>query len=102
MFKIGDRVAIYVGDDRSTGIIRRINDYGTLFVRVDGLDETDEYGYHPKQCRILKIKKRRRIWVSTQINQADFESESSICRCTHLTLKECKGWIEFAEVREKK
>lgn len=64
-FKIGDRVAVYVGGcryvnpDRKIGVVVSIE---TLNIQVsfEGLQET--WLCHPNQCRKL-INKKRREWV---------------------------------------
>lgn len=58
-FKVGDRVAVYGHPDITDGsarIVLAIMDCGNLEI------DRNEFA-HPKQCRRLVKKPRRRIWV---------------------------------------
>lgn len=101
-FQVGDRVRVYHRHTSFTGKVDAIDEKsGALYVIEDGHYSCHNLSpFHLKQCRKLKKKKRREIWVSTQIEQSDFDSSA---RCSHMTLKEppVKGWLRFVEAPEK-
>lgn len=75
-FKIGDRVACYTADGRRCGIVTEV--FSEKCIRLDygkGQYPTKEMGWvmsnqvHPKQCRRLKTKKRREIWINLLTGQ---------------------------------
>ncbi len=69
-FQVGDRVAVYgityrdkngvwLGVERVTGTIKQYGEQWMIF-------ESEKYkdiAVHPKQCRLLKKKERRRVWM---------------------------------------
>lgn len=65
-FKPGDRIAIYnsfpdIGWKRLVGTIEYSNCYSG-YVQVKTDDGVMGRGFHYKQCRRLKVKKKRREW----------------------------------------
>jgi len=113
-FKLGDRVAVYsyskdfeyFGNTRQTGKVVVINmDANFLKVEIDGTASQDTEGHnvcvkvHPKQCRrLMKKARRRRVWVNT-VNAA---------KCAAGLILEARdynpnssSYIEFIEVRKK-
>lgn len=67
-FKPGDRVAVYLGKGRITGVVTRINEGDILTVEeLKPLGFGEAIAAHPKQCRKLKPRERRRVWISKQI-----------------------------------
>lgn len=63
-FKVGDRVAFYTAEGRGTGKIVMDDGDGTIGILSD---KRDSARVHPKQCRLLKKKERRRMWISKKI-----------------------------------
>lgn len=86
-FKVGERVAVYHGAARFVGHIKDIRN-GTVLVE-------ESYGesqfWHPKQCRRLVSKEKRRVWVEKQ--GYIFSNLNS------LNLKEGER-VEFIEVKK--
>ncbi len=95
-FKVGDRVAVYDGD-RIVGVIGAIHKEGGLLVCLD-----EAYGgaksYHPKQCRRLVKKQRRRVWLS---RGAAAELHGGIS-AEFFAQKRNEDDVEFVEVRKKR
>lgn len=92
-FKVNERVVVYHGGDRNIGEICQIYDQGTILV------DTAEAGRivaHPKQCRRLVKKIRRKLWIA--------KSDFRISRGTITPLYEepmlKKLWIEFVECKK--
>lgn len=57
-FKVGDRVAVYTWQGKGIGCVERVGESTHIDVRcADGSLYND---VHPKQCRLLKKKERRR------------------------------------------
>lgn len=94
--KVGDRVALYCGGRVVTNI--------TAVFSSDGTVRTDHSGasvVHPKQCRRLVKKPRRRVWVSVKSApgiwpEVIFEDPT---KSDHYDAIE---WTEFAEVKGKR
>lgn len=97
-FKVGDRVAVY-GPERDVGTISEVNGRG--FVRMDPDDNNfDTNWFHPKQCRRLVKKERRRVWVvfAEHISQRDM----LIADPLHIWEPgERQRAVEFIEVKKK-
>lgn len=97
-FKIGDRVAVYEADGRRSGYINKIYDTGNLeVITVDFAG-----AYHPKQCRLLKKKERRRVWIKRDC----FDGQAYTC--TAHIVRDNKIWLpipddytEFIEMEKK-
>lgn len=101
-YKVGDRVKIYgcifrssdeslhhITVDGLTGEIKEICLSGYITVKTN-FDET--FLAHPKQCRKLVKKERRRIWVSPDYEFLGPDNTSLIPK---------EGWLEFVEVKKK-
>lgn len=100
-FKVGDRVRVYGGAFVEVAVIRSI-DADTGILSCGQRKGTNEWLMaHPKQCRRLVKKPRRRVWINpwaiTQMNTETFGKD--IARA--LTDKANTEWIEFREVRRK-
>jgi hypothetical protein len=120
-FKIGDRVAVYgkVGERqlyRQTGTIcdpydgvNYNNELLTVFFDFDLKTQQcpKQELVHPKQCRRLIKKERKRIWVKPApavidivgLNSTAVIQSTESIRQASSTPK--KGWIEFIEVKKK-
>lgn len=106
----GNRVAIYsASTPRMTGRIHQWLGEDCLGVTFDKPylsrqgDMVKTLIVHPKQCRLLKKKERRRVWVQYKLHDGDpwaadvFDNlivaeESGICK---------HDLVEFVEVRKK-
>lgn len=65
-FKAGDRVAVYDGADRAVGRVSAIfSSANYLLVALDSDQPPRLRGkrWHPKQCRKLVKRERRRVWL---------------------------------------
>lgn len=69
-FKVGEKVAVYTGTEsperlkiaiRSVG--RVVGDWNDELIRVEISNGGPTFGFHPKQCRRLVKKPRRRVWI---------------------------------------
>lgn len=62
-FEVGDRVAVYEGINKYRGPIDTVGNFqGADYIRIkDGKSISREF--HPKQCRRLVKKERRRFFV---------------------------------------
>lgn len=111
-FHVGDRVAVY-GPAWSPGHEGRmvshkaevvaVIDACTLHIRpADG----KLYFVHPKQCRRLKKRERRRVWVG-QIRVITPKQDLRFMEARFTEPSDYEGtadgkpWIEFIEVRKK-
>lgn len=100
-FKVGERVRFYDGDYSEIGVVKKLNDNGTLDVDEPG---TGIWCLHPKQCRRLKPKRKpRRVWM---LAEAIREIEA-LDPTSALLAYNCPGtrpgeWIEFREVLPKR
>lgn len=95
-FSVGDRVAVYNHRGR---ILGRIDSITNGFLDVSA-GSGHAFSPHPKQCRLLKKKERRRIWVSPEY----FGSGPYFHRSGDglpVRTSEDKAWIEFVEVKKK-
>lgn len=108
-FKVGDRVAVYGPritmnatafgscQDVVYGAITADGKFPTIKSDLDDC----EYYFHPKQCRLLKRKERKRVWVDPDYlipNQPYFYKPEK-----GMPVRTTKGnsWIEFIEVKRK-
>lgn len=101
-FKIGDRVAVYghVADaGKYRGYIRGYKAVVTctiasdeIVIKFDG--DGSEVEIHPKQCRKLKVKKLRHVWVRFNPN-----NKEEVSWCDNAPYDD---GVEFVEVRKKK
>lgn len=66
-FKKDDRVVAYdyvnMTMRRFVGTVREVKSDGSLLVRIPS-ECHGHRQFHPKQCRKLKAKQRRRIWIN--------------------------------------
>lgn len=108
-FKVGDRVAVYgatqtgysgVVFERKTGTIKEIEPArGAWFnVLLDGAKQT--YTFHPKQCRLVKKKERRRMWISEMHLEHHLKVGDPTYAYSYPDL--VTEPVEFVEVRKKK
>lgn len=100
-FKVGDRVAVYKSAERYVGKVTKV--LNKEFYR-DGLQvEYPQHGglmldiFDVKQCRRLKNKKRRKVWIA----QSALEHESPVY-AFQTKINGNIEFIEFIEVRKKK
>lgn len=92
-FKVGDRVRVYIGlDEPLEGKILEIGQT-TGHLRLE-----EHFGfYHPKQCRRLIKKKRRRVWLM-------YTHESDLMSAYGKKPPACpagSSFSEFIEVKKK-
>jgi hypothetical protein len=102
-FKEGDRVAAYGTDANGDPVVVRaevvsLNADGTLGLRGDTYkDELYDFScVHPKQCRRLVKRERRRVWCfddGYENLEGPFVTE---------TPSTPERWIEFVEVRRRR
>jgi hypothetical protein len=100
-FTVGDRVAVYISGQRMTGTVHEELEFGNLKVRCD---IGAPFGYpivHPKQCRKLKKKARRRVWIHPEGFKAIPTDGTYQVAATRVDYS-CNRWIEFIEVRKPK
>lgn len=96
-FKVGDRVAVYHSDKRHTGTVRYF-ERGLMRIALRKLHNgNDTLLVHPKQCRLLKKKEVRRIWVCE-----DYLSHDLLKPVNYLpVLREpFRHYSEFIEVKK--
>lgn len=109
-FKIGDRVAVY-GWGGTAGSKIKNGQHGTviespigetqgqIYVALDNTFRREEDRFHPKQCRLLKKKVRRRIWLPPNWdNGRDFQPVNILTNPERVG----DGSVEFIEARKKK
>lgn len=96
-FEIGQRVAVYFWDRRCTGEVISVLPNGSLEVKLDSYSSGTSV--HPKQCRRLVKKPRRRVWIKWQTMPKTLEPLGNVF-VSRLDRSE-NGWVEFAEVRKK-
>lgn len=97
-FKVGERVAVYDGFGRDIGIVEEIRD-GILSI---GSEDSDRFVAHPKQCRRLVKKPKRRVFLRESAG-GNLTSGWTIDIDTASDFGHPNGkWIEFIEVRRKK
>lgn len=95
-FKINDRVAVYNHRGR---ILGRVDSITNGFLDVSA-GSGHAFSPHPKQCRLLKKKERRRIRMS----DAYLLTSSFLSGVRTFCLPNEPGhssWIEFVEVKKK-
>lgn len=93
-FRIGDRVAVYVGGCEGVPAAKRLGtitsvDITSPQVKVQYDDSGATWWAHGKQCRRLIKKERRRVWIMPHT----LKVEAGICE------KPIDGWVEFVEVK---
>lgn len=118
-FKVGDRVAVYgsvspsaggsvafVGGARGT--VYTVQSNGALEIELDERPENFAKnedlivdGIHPKQCRRLVKKERKRVWVAADRYDM-IRASSAQVHIGDIYTKPQQGFIEFVEVRRKK
>lgn len=105
-FKVGDRVAIYgtvatySEKNKSTEYLR--GDKGTVQIVYSNPEdeltvkmESREISAHPKQCRKLMKKERKRLWIKYPSLPTGFHS----CM-REISNKYETDWFEFIEVKK--
>lgn len=90
--KVGDRVAVYTGGNRYVAEIADMLNDGTL--RFERVGAIGSFYAHPKQCRRLIRRERRRVYI--QENPATKELGFG-----WVDGRPGQGWVEFVEVRRK-
>lgn len=103
--KVGDRVAVYGWvqmyhqpyKPRSGGMatVTWVGDGESVHVRFDNNAETD-YQVHPKQCRRLKKRERRRVYFALELSGDGYSNGTEIFK----SLKPGER-VDFIEVRKK-
>lgn len=106
-FQIGDRVRVYqfefVGSQSRTNyvaeVVRSDYDDGSIRVQFGGTSRN----VHPKQCRRLVMRERRRCWVhENSLKIPPLQNDGWIVS-RELPVNDGPGpWIEFIEVRKPK
>ena len=99
-FKVGDRVAAYIGRQRIVGTIETI--YEGKHMVLNGSADL----LHPKQCRHLVKKERRRVWIEARLLDRDSDEWDSDDHQVIDVFKEYhedpdRPLVEFVEVRRK-
>jgi len=56
--------------------------------------------FHPKQCRLLKKKERKRVWMDPASYKSFYNGLDS-WQVWNRNTKQEKDWIEFIEVKKK-
>lgn len=100
-FKIGDSVAVYSHElGRAVGRVVNIQPLKPPWVSV--CFDTHTSVVHPKQCRKLVKKERKRIWINLNgcEKQIGFPDATFAPTATFQDYS-CNGWIEFVEVKKK-
>lgn len=96
--QVGDRVAVYNTGTRFTGTVSGFRSSASGTETGVTLDDNN-YGWasmwvHEKQCRLLKPKGLRSIWI--------YPVDPTLSSFTVSLTPVNKGWIEFVEKRPKK
>lgn len=104
-FKVGDRVAVYYPrcPIRNHAEITEVYPDGSLLVKYD-YDLTYRFAAHPKQCRRLVKKERRKIWIAQSELTPAYTSIKAVWiqrDPKDLTCAEGDQLIEFVEVKKK-
>lgn len=92
-FQVGDRVRAYSWAAVYAGRVIRVEG-DRVYLGLDGGGNLD---FHPKQCRRLVRKERRRVWVKLP---TDFHPQHRANGM--VSVDPVDGWVEFIEVRRKK
>lgn len=109
-FKVGDRVAVYDNGHRQVGVVGQIGDTtGSKNIRVDAvksqLHSPWKFSwFHPKQCRRLIKRERRRVFIQEKDvpNNEQSDYPDVLVRPTRGTTYNLGRWVEFIEVVSKK
>lgn len=104
-FNVGDRVAVYDGKRRVGYVLSTDVDTrkytGPIEVSNVRNGKGDEWAWtnyvHPKQCRRLKKKARRRVWLHPTKDGYNFPETVHF----GLDVRHCGNCVEFIEVRRK-
>lgn len=118
-FKVGDRVKAYgyVGEMGAFTLTstRLANAASVVDIQVSGNlvlqvgDSQRKYVAHPKQCRRLVKRERRRVWIkSSAVNHA-LDPKTTVYQSTVVRADspipslygDKEIWVEFIEVRKK-
>jgi hypothetical protein len=101
-FKVGDRVAYYLSSHRRTGKVLSVHANASLQVDEDNASPRWEYNVHPKQCRKLVKKPRRKVFILEQ-ELVNFQKETSAPAWEKPweDLDFDSPWVEFVEVKKK-
>jgi hypothetical protein len=104
-FKVGDKIAVYTDHKRSVGIIEAVPPIqglskDQLYVRIAIPAGHAHLTPNTKQCRLLKKKERRRVWVDPEYLRSDgfFACDGDL----PVRTTERADWIEFLEVVKKR
>ena len=96
-FKVGDKVVVYLSSGKPyKGTIKLIVDDDRLNIIVHA-NEGFECSVHPKQCRKLVKKARRRIYLSPESLESGKPCYAYITQTPNLLINE----LEFVEVKRK-
>lgn len=111
-FAVGERVRVYGSSVRhwyegevASGVVCEPGAEHLVRVKIDGTDRYCEF--HPKQCRRLIKKQRRRIWAYITGDGnicVSTEKPTDGCMCSNEYCCEkryfASGWSEFIEVKK--
>lgn len=93
-FEVGERVALYAGD-RWIGVIESIDVSGRLVVRITtGINNVPPFFVFPQQCRHLRKKERRTVWLMRVGNSSTTGDRWQ--QCDYLT----PDAVKFVEARK--
>ena len=108
-FKVGDRVAVYghrcLEWMRTAGTVLQVatdkHEGCTMLIKVP--QRGDVYA-HPKQCRRLVKKERRRVYIPLNDLHArlNFKSAAELLSYLEIETDGSPNYMEFVEVRRKK
>jgi hypothetical protein len=101
--QVGDRVRVYHGHLPRKGVVKAIDGDGVVVVVDDKSNFADGW-FHYKQCRRLKPKKKRRVWVASWVFENNVGAEEFVrtCRPIFSERRDYKDWVECIEVRKPK
>lgn len=94
--KVGDRVAVYNDNQRKTSNIKSILGDGSILLEAG-------WCAHPKQCRRLVRKERRRIYIDAdQLDQLNARpGNDGNLHVANYPARLGSRWAEFIEVKKK-
>lgn len=103
-YKEGDRVKVYATLNGSVaetkGTFTRFRPDGMMYVNLDG--RRGEIVAHPKQCRRLVKKQRRRVWIRESVLNEYFQGGDKWSDVAISGERLEEDDVEFIEARKKK
>ena len=104
MLKVGDRVRGYDKDSVYTGDVNETYATGMLEINTD-CDEPSFIVLHQKQCRKLKPKQKRVIWVPRGVIPVDLTNYTGVLDYLRDEPRPCREQdyirVEYVEPRKK-